>query len=357
MRCDMETMEALLYGGAILGGGGGGSMREGLRLARLALELGTPEIIPLAEVDPHQWVVTVSVVGAPAAADTFVRPTDYARAVQKVAGYLGDVVGGLIQNEMGGLASANGLIQSAMLDIPIIDAPCNGRAQPTSLMGSMGLHRIPKYRSIQAACGGDPDEGRRVELLVEGDIGRCSALVRESSVQAGGMVAVARNPVRAAELKDRAAVGAVMETINLGRSVAEARHTNASVAEAIARRLGGEIVAQETVTRVELVTRGGFDVGRVILSGDYELAFWNEYILLESGGRRLYTFPDLIVTLHATTHETVTTAEITEGDEVFVVATTKDRLILGEGMRDPELYRQVEDAVGKPVASYAFKKN
>ena len=357
MICDLETLEALVYGGAILGGGGGGSMREGLRLIRLALELGTPKIVPLTDVDPDQWVVTVSAVGAPAAAHKFVKPMDYVHAVEKVADRLGGEVGGLIQNEMGGLASANGLIQSAVLGIPIIDAPCNGRAHPIALMGSLGLHKISNYRSIQAACGGNPDEGRRVELLVEGNINRCSAVVREGSVQAGGMVAVARNPVRAAVLKDKAAVGAVMETMKLGQSFGEAKRMGASIEEAVAQSLGGKVVAREKVTRVELTTKGGFDVGQVILSGDYELAFWNEYILLEAGGRRLYTFPDLIATLDAATHQPVSTAQIAEGDEVFIIAAKKDRLILGEGMRDRDLYRQVEHAVGKPVASYAFKED
>lgn len=356
MICDLETIEALVYGGAILGGGGGGSTQEGLRLARLALELGTPEIVPLTDVDPDKWVVTVSAVGAPAAAHKFVRPMDYVRAVQKVADCLGEPVSGLIQNEMGGLASANGLFQSAVLGIPVIDAPCNGRAHPIALMGSLGLHKIPQYRSIQAACGGNLDEGRRVELLVEGDINRCSALVREGSVQAGGMVAVARNPVRAADLKERAAVGAVMETIKLGQSFGEAKRRGALIEQAVAQSLGGEVVAREKVTRVKLATKAGFDVGQVILTGGYELMFWNEYMLLEAAGKRLYTFPDMIATFDATTHLPVSTAQIGEGDEVFVIAAKKDHLILGEGMRDRDLYPRVEHAVGRPVVLYAFNE-
>ena len=134
MKCDLKKVEALVYGGAILGGGGGGSLDEGLRLADLSIRLGTPTIIPLAEVDPNAWVLTVSAVGAPAAKSQFVKPLDYVRAVEKVSRSVNGIVGGLIQNEMGGMASANGLIQSAVLDIPIVDAPCNGRAHPLSLM-------------------------------------------------------------------------------------------------------------------------------------------------------------------------------------------------------------------------------
>jgi len=355
MKCDLATLEALVEGGAVLGGGGGGSMQEGFRLARLAAELGTPKVVPLTAVDPECWVVTVSAVGAPAAADIFVKPMDYVRAVEKISHRLNGAVGGLIQNEMGGLASANGLIQSALLGIPIVDAPCNGRAHPIAMMGSLGLHKIPDYWSIQAGCGGNADRGQRIELLLEGNIYRCSVLVREGAVQAGGMLAVARNPIRAKELKEKAAIGGVTKTINLGKKIIEARRAGSSIEEIVAQSLGGDIIAQERVTRVELTTKGGFDVGKVILNGGYELAFWNEYMVLESWGNRLYTFPDLITTLDAESHQSISTAQITEGKQVFVIAVPKERLILGEGMRDRNLYHQVEQAIGKPILPFVFK--
>lgn len=49
---------------------------------------------------------------------------------------------------------------SAMAGIPVVDAPCNGRAHPLALIGSLGLHRFPKHRTWTAAVGGAhrPDE-------------------------------------------------------------------------------------------------------------------------------------------------------------------------------------------------------
>ena len=354
MKCELDALEALVHGGAIMGGGGGGSLQEGLDLVHLAVEMGSPEILRLVDVAPEAWVVTVSAVGAPAAAHKFTKPMDYVRAVQRISDRLDGRLGGIIQNEMGGLASANGFIQSAVLGIPVIDAPCNHRAHPIALMGSLGLHQAPNYWSIQAACGGNPEEGRRVELLVEGDIHRCSAVVREASIQAGGRVVVARNPIRASELRERAAVGALGATIELGRAVLEARRSSSSVEEAVARHLGGEVVTRATVDRVELRTEGGFDVGEVILDDGHELVFWNEYITLEIQGRRLYTFPDLIITMDERTHEPLRTADLVQGHEIWIIAVRKERLILGAGMKDRELYRRVEQAVGRSILPYAF---
>ena len=354
MRCNKELVEALVLGGAVLGGGGGGYIEEGLKLGHLALEMGEPEILPLNAIDPEETVITVAAVGAPAAENRYLKPMDYVNAVKIVMEALRISKCGLITNEMGGMASVNGLLQGAVLGLPVVDAPCNGRAHPTSLMGAMGLHKLPDYVAIQSAFGGHLTRGTRVELLVRGDIRRCSALVREASVQAGGIVAVARNPVQARYLSEHAAVGAMQQAISLGEVISQVERQGKSVEEEVARYLGGEVVAEGRVTHVQLTTEGGFDRGTVWIEGMYELVFWNEYMLLEAQGERLYTFPDLITTFDMSTHRPVTSAEIRKGMKVAIVVTRKEQLILGQGMREPELFRVVENAISRPIVRYVF---
>ncbi|HHE47770.1 MAG TPA: DUF917 family protein, partial [Candidatus Acetothermia bacterium] len=113
---------------------------------------------------------------------------------------------------------------------------------------------------------------------------------------------------------------------------------------------------QGRVSAVELATVGGFDVGQVWIESEHELVFWNEYMLLERAGKRLFTFPDLIATFDADSHRPVTSAELREGMEVIVVATRKENLKLGAGMRDPDLFTRIERAIKRPVVSYVFGK-
>ena len=350
-----STVQALALGGAILGGGGGGSLSEGLELGKLALALGTPKLVQLKELQPEDVAVTVAVVGAPAAKEAHVKPVDYVRAVELLVDLFEEPVAGVITNEMGGLASVNGLLQSALLSLPILDAPCNGRAHPLSLMGTMGLHRLEGYRSVQAASGGDPSRGRHVELVVLGDLDRCSRLVREASVQAGGVVAVARNPVTANYLSQNAAVGAMRDAIALGELILRATPDD-DVETQVARQLNGEVIASGCVSTVKLTTVGGFDVGHIWIEGEHELVFWNEYMLLERAGKRLFTFPDLITTFDIGSHRPVTSAEIREGMEIVVIATRKENLKLGAGMRDPGLFARIEEAINRPIVTYAFGK-
>lgn len=354
----LECLEALVYGGSILGGGGGGLLNEGIKTVRLALELGKPEIIPLEQVPPDESVVMVATVGSPARKDRFVKAMDFVQSAKKLIDACSDRVSGIITNEMGGRASANGLIQSAVLGLPVIDAPANGRAHPLGLMGSLGLHTDLNYSSLQAACGGNPDHGHHLELLVSGELSHCDALIREASIHAGGLVAVARNPVRASWLATHAAVGAMEFAINLGFNYLNSLTKKGNfAAEKVALYLGGEVLAKSKVTSFDLKTQGGFDVGTMILESGHKFTFCNEYITAEKDGARLYTFPDLITTLDARSNLPINTAEVYVGMSLVVICSKRETLILGQGMRDPNLFKILEGLIGLPIVQHVFDIN
>jgi len=66
----VDDVEAAVLGGAILGGGGGGLIEEGLRVARLALAAGVPELWSVDEFDPQAITTTVAIVGPTGAGKT-----------------------------------------------------------------------------------------------------------------------------------------------------------------------------------------------------------------------------------------------------------------------------------------------
>ena len=353
MQVDADIVKAAVYGGAVLGGGGGGAIEEGLRLGKAALEAGHPLLVTLDDVDDQDLLVTVSGVGAPAASDAYLEPDHYAQALQLLTDQLEEPVAGLITNENGGMATLNGWYQSAVTGLPVVDAPCNGRAHPTGLMGAMGLDRVPGYVSRQTAVGGDPEAGRHVRLYAEGSLPSAARLVRQSAVEAGGLVGVARNPVSAAYVREHAAPGALQQAITVGRALLGAEDPS-SAAEAVCQALQGEVICQARVTGLTLRTEGGFDVGQVELEGGFGLAFWNEYMTLELRGQRLSTFPDLVTTLSATEAVPVSSAEIQKDQNVIVIAVPRQHLKLGGGMRQPELFVPAEAAIGKELIKYVF---
>lgn len=354
MRLGTDEAEAAVLGGALLGGGGGGSIAEGRRLAHAALAAGTPTLVALEEVAPDALVATVSLVGAPAAPAAHIEPTDHLRALELLTAHLDAPLAGLIGSENGGAATVNGWFQSAVTSLPMVDAPADGRAHPTADLGGLGLDQRPDYVSIQAAVGGDREHGRHLEQQVRARLAVANQLVRAASVAAGGLVAVARNPVRAAYLATHAAVGAAAQAIALGRQLRAALPRGArAVADVACQALGGAVVAEGPVSRLERRTEGGFDVGSATI-GDVELSIWNEYLTLERAGVRLATFPDLIATLDAETGLPVASAELETGRPVIVLSAPASALKLGAGLRIPDHYRALERAVGKEIVRFAF---
>lgn len=100
------------------------------------------------------------------------------------------------------------------------------------------------------------------------------------------------------------------------------------------------------VEKFSIETTGGFDVGYATVDG-CELTFWNEYATAEKNGKRLATFPDLIMTINAETGEPVTTAMMEEDLEVYVIAADKENLKLSPTMFEPELLKATEDVIKK----------
>jgi DUF917 family protein len=216
----------------------------------------------------------------------------------------------------------------------------------------MGIHRLKDYVSIQTAVGGNPDTGRYLEMVVQGRLQYTANLVREASVQAGGMVAVSRDPISAAYLREHAAPGATSQAIELGDAILKARPQGAeTIINSIVTVLGGRIVCQGKVMDLRLETVGGYDVGSVMIEGDgrCEVTFWNEFMTLEMNGKRRATFPDLITLLANKTGLPVSSAEVGRNQEVAVLCVPRDNLILGEGMRLPETLQEAEKAIDRPL--------
>lgn len=246
----------------------------------------------------------------------------------------------------------NGWLQAAISGLPLVDAPCNGRAHPTGVMGSMNLHKQKDYKTVQACVGGNPETGNHVECFFEGSIEHTSKLVRLASIEAGGLVAVARNPVTAAYAKENCAVGGVSFAIETGKAFRKGLETSVEEAvNSVCEFLGGRVLARGKVENFSIETTGGFDVGYAEVDG-CELTFWNEYATAEKDGERLATFPDLIMTINAQTGEPVTTAMMEEGLDVYVIGTDKKNLKLSATMFDPELLQETEKVVGKEMVKY-----
>jgi len=346
INVDGALGKALVLGGGVLGGGGGGSWEEGLYFMELALQIGVPRLARLDEVEPEGYVLTVSAVGAPAATEKHVLPKDYVLSVQGVMHHFKGAIAGFISSENGGFSTANGFLQSAFFDIPVVDAPADGRAHPMGIMGSLGLHHLGGYISRQSAVGGQDE--RRVQLYVEGSLQAVDAVIRQAAVAAGGLVAVARNPVPASFLHAHGAPGGLSLASRLGEIILEkAPLGGIKVAEEIVAALGGgEVLGLCAVESLCLETREGYDLGWAQM-GSFRLSIWNEYMALQKEQKEIARFPDLIFTLDPKTGYPTTSAQLERGKSFVLGFVPADKIPLGAGVKDEAALKEVSRILEK----------
>ena len=351
---DRHAVEAAVAGGSVLAAGGGGWVEHGHLVGRTAVAYGTPRLATLDEIADDATIATVSAIGAPAAVGWEMRPGDYVRALELLIDALAEPVIGTITAQNGSSTTCNGWIQSAVLGTLVIDAAGDGRAHPTGKMGSLGLAADPDHQTVQAAAGGNRAQGRYLEVVTRGPVRHTADVLRTAAVASGGFIAAARNPLPAAYVAEHGAVGAISFALRLGEAILAAGPKGAAaVIEAITAALEGRVLGAGAVRHKRLRTDGGFDVGALHV-GELELGFVNEYMTVEAAGERLATFPDVITTLSVRDGRPVSIADVREGDEVAVLAVAKGHVPLGAGVKEPSVYPEVEEMLGKPLVDRAL---
>jgi len=259
---------------------------------------------------------------------------------------------GLIAAENGGHNSFGGWIPAAALGLPIVDTPGDGRAHPTAIMGSMGLHR-QEYRSIKTGVS----EG--VELIVRGSLHTTSNVIRALARDMEALIAMSRDPVSVNYAKEHGAPGAISLAIEIGKSQIEARGKSPyNRISKVADDLGGALILKGRVHSKITEARGGFDVGKFKIKSEdavYEVTYVNEYMTLEresgSESERLATFPDLIATFNEE-GEPITSSSINEEETLYILKVPKEKIPIGDGNKYPEVYKEIEMATGKKIIHY-----
>jgi hypothetical protein len=351
---DLHAVHAAVAGGSVLAAGGGGWVDHGLLVGTTAVQYGTPRLASLDEVDPEAMLATVSAIGAPAAQGWEMRPGDYVRALQLLMEAVSEPIVGTVTAQNGSSTTCNGWVASAVLGTLVMDAAGDGRAHPTGKMGSFGLAADDDYQTVQAVAGGNRAENRYLEVVTRGTVRHTANVLRTAADRSGGFISCARNPLPAAFVARHAAVRAISFALELGEAILAAESAGPErMIEVTAEHLGGTVIARGPVRRRELRTENAFDIGSVLVE-ELELGFVNEYLTAEASGERLATFPDVLATLSVHTGRIISIANLREGDEVAVLHVPKANVPLGDGVREPSVYPEVEAMIGKPLAQYAL---
>jgi DUF917 family protein len=356
-----RDVEAAVKGGAVFAAGGGGFAEHGRMLGTAAVNAGSPELVSTDEVPDDAFIATAAAIGAPAGTTQWqMLGVDYVKAVELAQRELGAPIHGLMIGQNGKSSTLNGWLPSAILGIKVVDAVGDLRAHPTGDMGSIGLASSPTPM-IQSAVGGNRADNAYIELVVRGATAKVSPILRRAADMSGGFIASCRNPVRAAYVKQHAALGGISIALALGEAILAAEpNGGTAVIDAICKNMKGEIVGQGKVARKAVhYTSDAFDIGTVRIAhrgGELVLHVMNEYMAVENGhGERLASYPDIIATLDRD-GAPVSVGEIRDGMELAVLRISRDVIPLSSSVSDPSVYPVCEKALGINLADYALGK-
>src|ERR671924_805553 len=319
-----EEIESLAIGAWILGTGGGGSPYLALlnmrALYREGARVSLMDPLDLADDD---LVAVVSNMGAPLVGqERLTDPRTIARAVTMMEEYLGRRFRAIMSLEIGGGNALQPFLAAALLDRPVVDADCMGRAFPEAQMTSFAIHDLQMYPLTLV------DVRDNAVIVAQAASWKwMERLSRTACVAVGSIAATCKAPRTGKEVKECAILGSTSKAIGIGRTVQAARRAHRDPIQAVIHAEDGLRLFTGKGADVARRATEGFLRGTATLEGlegdrgrTFRLAFQNEFAIGWLDGTVSVTTPDLICVLDTVSGDAVGTETLRYGQRVTVIA-------------------------------------
>src|SRR5919201_6878645 len=225
-----EEIESLAIGAWILGTGGGGSPYLALlNMRALYREGARVSLIDPLDLADDDLVAVVSNMGAPLVGqERLTDPRTVTRAVTMMEEYLARRFRAVMSLEIGGGNAIQPFLAAAMLDLPVVDADCMGRAFPEAQMTSFAIHDLQMYPLTLADV-----RDNAVVVARAASWKWMERLSRKACVEVGSVAATCKAPRTGREIKDCAILGSTTKAIGIGRAVQAARRAHRDPVDAV----------------------------------------------------------------------------------------------------------------------------
>jgi hypothetical protein len=320
---DVEDMEDIAIGGAVLGTGGGGDPYVGKLMAQQAMRKHGPvNLADVGELPDDALVVPVCMMGAPTVmAEKLPQGDELMTAFTQLEKLMGRKIDAVLCGEAGGVNSTTPFVVAAASGLPLIDGDGMGRAFPELQMVTFTLSGVSATPMV--LCD---DKGNSLVLDTVSNAWT-ERLARAATIEMGGSALLAFYPMSGKVAKECVVRGTLSLCARIGETLRAAREAHEDPVIALARLLGAEVIFQGRISDIERRTVGGFARGRAIMTGleDWrdqalKLEFQNEFLIAERNGDVLVTTPDLISVVEADTGNPVTADSLRYGQRLVTLA-------------------------------------
>lgn len=337
-----EELINFMYGAAVYGTGGGGSVRMAKVLMEEALKEGLEfKLVDPAEIPDDAIVVCPYGVGGGVREEIRRRFASLPRlsrrevvslGVEALEKVLGREIYAFVPGELGAGNSFVAMYMAALMGKLAVDGDTVGRSVPEVGHSTFNICEVPITPFVVVSPFGDV----MIVTKVLNDQ-RAEDIDRFMAVASGGGVTVIDHPVEGRKLRESIVCGTVSKSIEVGRSIREARERGENPVEAVLNSTGGYLLFTGSIESVEREGREGFIWGKTRIkgSGDYsghvmEVWFKNENLVSWIDGDPYVTCPDLITLLDPETADALSNwgEDLRKGREVAVI-----------GIKAPDLWR------------------
>jgi len=307
-RLGREALQRLIRGASVLGTGGGGSYslaraivddldRRSLQPTLLAADALRPDMLGVSTVILGGGLSQAQIDAMPMIVDA---PASL-RAALMLERHLGRRFDFVFPIEIGPQNTMEAVRLAALLDVPLLDGDCAGRAVPEMHQTTLSGFGIPLAPYAVATF--------RDDLLLVAGVGgeeRNEALCRAIAIASGGVICVSGFSVTAAALQPALIRGTPARCIDIGADIGSEPGRGDFPAGRLASKLGGRIAFEGSVARFDIDTAGGFFRGVLVLAGidafageHYRIGIQNEFMWGWRGDVLDVQCPDLLCVVDA----------------------------------------------------------
>lgn len=320
----VDEIESIAIGAWILGTGGGGSPYLALlNLRKLYAQGKVVSLMDPAELADDDRVAVVSNMGAPLVGqERLTDPDTIARAVTMMEEIIGQRFHAIMSLEIGGSNALQPFLAAALLDRPVVDADCMGRAFPEAQMTSFAIHDLTMYPLTLVDVRNNAVVVARAESWKW-----MERLSRTACVAVGSIASTCKAPRTGKEVKECGILHSTSKALRIGRTVREARRAHQDPIQAVVRSEQGVTIFRGKVSDVNRRTTEGFLRGTATLEGlesdrgrSFSLAFQNEFAVGWLDGQPRVMTPDLICLMDTVSGDAIGTETLRYGQRATVIA-------------------------------------
>ncbi|MDD2957857.1 MAG: DUF917 domain-containing protein [Lachnospiraceae bacterium] len=322
-KIGIQEIEDIATGAALLGAGGGGDPYVGKLVAIGAVkECGEVTLLDPEEVPDDALIVPIAMMGAPTVlAEKAIGGQEYKKLYDMVTQFFGKKIYAFMPIEAGGVNSMLPIAAAARLGLPLVDVDGMGRAFPELQMVTFTIGGL---KATPMALTDEKGNSVIFETITNK---WTEELARSVTMSCGGSVSVSLFPMNGKQMKEYGVKGIVTRSQKLGEAIRTVKNAeNQTPEEHFLQFTEGFRLFKGKISDVLRETRGGFNIGKVVLDGigDYKghtayVEFQNENLAAVVDGKILATTPDLICLVDTETFTPVTTDALKYGKRVMVI--------------------------------------